>query len=249
MLYGVSFEVTPSFPPTAPEHRSATHAPHTVPVHPRGLRHAKRAFLVVLSSTLRTRAEQLPGNGKWYSVVSTADGALHVVEESVDTAEWAIRRARRQAEDLEAANPNHRDCRGGFRDQKIGARCGPANWYGMLAPRDFRVLGLMAVQAPSLRAAIRWLARRLGCLYAGANTLRQVVTVSLTALLRRRKAERKATIWSLVRDASARVAAGMPAGLQRLRTTSAESRLLGSRKPAVLAAAAHLGVAGMALAN
>lgn len=145
------------------------------------------------------------GVGRWYPAIQTADGVLAVVGNSVDREDWAFSRAQRHAEYLLAQCVNNRDCRGGYRDQQIGARIGAKRWFGTLAPRDLRILRLLAVRAPTIKAVVSAVA---GYLNADANvtdvpavrTVHAVRMVDLASLLsdrRRRTRERYARMLSL----------------------------------------------------
>lgn len=125
------------------------------------------------------------GDGEWYALVQTADGALHAVKDGVPRANWAICRGLRYAKILtgEAAR-NYRDCRGGWRDQRIGTRCGPRNWYGTLYPRACQIVRVIAIQAGSLSEAVCYLVGHLSTGIRGLlRSVQTVVTISLAAIL------------------------------------------------------------------
>lgn len=132
------------------------------------------------------------GVGSWYPAIQTADGVLAVVANPVNREDWAFSRAQRHAEYLQAQCVNNRDCRGGERDQRIGARIGAKRWFGTLAPRDLRIVRLLAVRAPSVRAVVTAVA---GYLHAGTaaaevpavRTVHTVRTTDLAALLAERR--------------------------------------------------------------
>lgn len=137
------------------------------------------------------------GPGGWYACVQTADGDLHILDTPATTSEWALRRAGRRAEQILSAARNLRDCRGG-RDQTIGARIGPAHWYGTLGVRTARIVRLLVVRAPSLQAVVSTLA---GHLYGGSAMgsllsygVRRVVIASLKAVIEAAKERRRALV-------------------------------------------------------
>lgn len=189
------------------------------------------------------------GAGLWYPALQTADGVLLVVDGAADSPEWALRRALRQSEHLLGLAVNRRDARGGLRDQGIGARVGPAHWFGTLAPRELRIVRLLAVRAASVTAVVAAVAGYLrsaaaAAAYLAARVVRTVRVINLTEHLAergRQARERLARVVPAMMRAPA--AGGMPGKVNNSDGfRAAVARLLGSGRPGALALAGVMGV-------
>lgn len=175
------------------------------------------------------------GYGLWYAAVQTADGTLHLVDQPVDSAAWALRRAHRRAEDLARAARNYRIERR-FRDH-----------FGTLYPRECRVVRILAVRAPSLQAVVMHLAGHLThAVRRGLLAVQQVIVAALDTILTLRRQERHQRLLRLVARCTgpgAHTPSGGSSALGLIR------RLIRSGRPGALALAGELGIECLATAT